>query len=806
MGEPARHSEGTRGARRGRRRGPSRRLGTAGPAPQPRAGRTAALLGGALALIGVTAAPPAVAASPDYPATVTITDVQQTPDGKLDVYGTVSNPGPTALKAPKIGLTLGRGSQPLQLRGDIAAMLSRTDPVYQDGSPLPAPVQQLSDLAPGGSAPFHLPTTLAELKPGQNGFYELAVDVEAGTAEDDSPHQVGIGRTTLSYYPTPGDDKPLQVATLWPLTHAPELVPQTVQDSDQPVLRDDTLATDLGPNGRLGRLLADGQDIPSLTWVIDPDLLDAVQAMTKPYRVQQPGHSGEPATESNTVPGTGTAVATDWLNKLRAAVVKPNDQVIALPYGDPDLASIAHVGGALPDPGTFLTTARTAGKLTVDGRLPVDSLDTVAWPYQGYLDPQTARTTQQLGATQVLVDSASLPDHLNYSPNAARPIGQNQTAVVADDTIAGLFRSDLKTPEAKTQARQRFLAETLAIQQQRASVQRTLLVMPPRDLTADTADVLKASLKAAGDGHWISPASYTAVATAAPDADADTGVAGPDAYPADLRGSELPADTFDRIGTTQQQEQLLLQILTNQERVSAPFAAALERATSTQWRGDKSAASGYLENAQNYLGHLHNAVRIPDKSKTITLAGDSGVLQVSVRNELQQGVTNLELRLTSGQSNRLMVTSRQPITLDPAQSTSARFQAQALGNGAVQMTARLYTTGPNGQPYGEPVTFTVNVTQVTSGVWWVVGAGTVLVLAAGLRIFLKRRKHGDEPPADPDAPLADPDGPATDSDDPAGAQVDPQAPGALGAPETPEAPEAPTDGEDRATDPAVAPS
>ncbi|MDH6143195.1 hypothetical protein P3T35_005224 [Kitasatospora sp. GP30] len=781
MGEPARHTEGSRGARRGRRR----RL---------RAGRTAALLGGALTLVGVAATPPAVAVSPDFPAAVTITDVQQTPDGKLDVYGTVSNPGPTALKAPKVGLTLGRGQQQLGTRSEIAAMLSRTDPVYQDGTLLPAPVQQLTDLAPGGSVPFHLPTTLGDLKLAGNGYYELAVDVEAGTADDGSSHQVGIGRTTLAYYPNPGDQKPLQVATLWPLTHAPELVPQTVQDTDQPVLRDDSLAADLGPNGRLGKLLADGQDIPSLTWVIDPDLLDAVQAMTKPYRVQQPGHSGESATESNTVPGTGTAVATDWLNKLRAAVVKPNDQVIALPYGDPDLASIAHNGGSLPDAGTFLSTARTAGKLKIDGPLPVDSLDTVAWPDQGYLDPQIVQTTQQLGATQVLVNSASLPDHLNYSPNAARPIGQNQTAVVADDTIASLFRYDLKTPDAKAQAQQRFLTETLAIQQQRLS-QRTLLVMPPRDLSASAADVLKASLKAASDGHWISQVPYTTVATAAPDPDAGTSVAGPDAYPADLRGGELPADTFGQIGQTQQQEQQLLQILTNRERVSAPFAAALESVTSTQWRGNQSAASDYLDNAQNYLERLHNAVSIPVKSKTITLAGDSGVLQVSVRNELQQGVTNLELRLSSGQPNRLKVTNLHPITLDPAQSTSARFQAQALGNGAVQMTAQLFTTGPDAQPYGPKVYFTVNVTQVTSGVWWVVGAGTVLVLAAGLRIFLKRRKRGEEPPEDPDAPLADPDGHGG-------------TPGRRlgeGAAADQQAPEAPADGDpDRASDPAVA--
>ncbi|GAA1966370.1 hypothetical protein [Kitasatospora viridis] len=758
MGEPARHTEGPRDAGHDRR-------------PVRRGRRATALLTGLLALAGVATVPgatPAPAASSDYPAGVTITSVVQNSaaaNGTVQVSGTLTNTGSSALKAPSVGLAVGRGAKALSFRGDIGSMLGRGDPSSQDGSQLGAPVKQLPDLAPGASTPFDLPAVqLGDLKlQGGNGVYELAVDVEAGTADDDSPHTVGISRTVLPYFPTPGDTQKVQTATLWPLTHAPELVPQTGQDNDEPVLRDDSLVTELGPNGRLGQLVKLGKEMPGLTWVVDPDLLDAALAMTKPYRVLAPGHhNGDPAQDGNTVAGTGTAVATEWLNQLRQAVAQPQNTVLALPYGDPDLASIAHNGGQLANLDSLLNTAKTAGGVTAEGRLSVDVHNDVAWPYQGYADPATIQVTQRLGATKVLLNGASVPDakSLPYTPDAARPLGNGQTALVADPTIASLFQDDLKSPDRQTQAEQRFLGETLGMVQQAPSNQRTLLVMPPRDLTADTAKVIKASLAAAQNGGWLNQVPFDTVANAPADPRAGTTVAGPDAYPGDLRGSELPAGVFDQLNQVQQNEDKLLRIVTKPLRVIGPFSSALERSLSTQWRGTVPAGVAYRANVQGYLDQLVDAVLIPKKSKTITLAGDSGVLQVSVRNGLQQPVTNLELRLTSAQPNRLKVTNRQSITLDPAQSTSARFQAQALGNGAVVVTAQLFTVGPDGaQPYSAQQQFTVQVTSVPSGVWWVVGAGALLVLAAGLRIFLQRRKRGDEPPEDPDAPLTDPEGP-----------------------------------------------
>ncbi|MFF7637153.1 DUF6049 family protein [Kitasatospora sp. NPDC008050] len=774
MGEPARHTEGPRRSGRG-----SRRL--------TRALRSTALVTGTLALLGATGVVPAVAAparpalagvSADFPVSVTISSVQPpvpTAGDSLQISGTITNSGSTPLKAAQVGLSLGRSTAPLKTRDAIGTMLARTDPAGADGKPLAAPVSPVGDLAPGASTAFHLPSVaISDLKldPSEGTtVYELAVEVQAGTNDDPTPHEVGIGRSVLPYFSSAKDiPEKTQVATVWPLTHAAELVTQTMDTDQSSVLRDDSLATDLAPNGRLGQLLTLGEQIPSLTWVIDPALLDAVAAMTKPYRVQLPGHSGEPARSDNTVAGTGTAVATHWLDELRRAVTQKGDEVVALPYGDPDLASIAHNGSGQSGLNTVLGKAQTAGQVTVGGRLLVDPVGDIAWPYQGALDPQTAQVAQQLGGSKVMVSSASVSDpQLPYTPNAARPLPNGQTALVADSTIASLFTGDLATPEARTAAEQRFLAETLAMTLQQPRTQRTLLVMPPRDLTAQSAQTLQDALLKSG--QWTIPVTLdTVAATPADPATADTTVQPADAYPADLRADELPATDLEQVAGVQTQMDLLLQILTNPGRVNSPFSAAMMSSVSTAWRTDRKAGDDYRTNVSKNLGQLVNAVSIPKKSNKITLAGNEGVLQVSVKNDLTQPVINLQLRLTSSQPYRVTVSKEQNISLSSAQSISARFYAKAQGNGVVQMTAQLWTVGPNPQKYGDEVKFSVEVSQVPNGVWWVVGAGVLLVLLAGLRFFLQRRKRKGEPDDDPDAPLANPDAP-----DGAGGALDPEA-------------------------------
>ncbi|MFD9125891.1 DUF6049 family protein, partial [Kitasatospora sp. NPDC059571] len=729
-----------------------------------RAGRAARCLAAALAggTVLLSAAAPALAAAPgrtglvtasgDYPAAVEISSVTPVAgdNAQVTVVGKVTNRGSGTLRAAHVAIRSPRG---LDTRSDINLVAGRTSPTSQDGIDLPKTKTQLGDIGPGKSLDYTIRTSVGDLGLKDGGVYELAVDVR----DEDQDHALGIARTYLPYN-VQQSGKQTQIATLWPITHAPELVAQTMPGDDQtPVLRDDSLASDLSPEGRLGRLVALGRGLPNLTWVIDPDLLDTVYAMTKPYRVQKPGTGGESANEDNTVAGTGSSAATEWLAALRTAVGAAGAQVVALPYADPDLASIAHNGAALPGMEGALGKAATAGKVTAEGRLSVDVTGGVAWPYQGRLDQQTAAVARTTGAGLVLVDGASLPDprSLAYTPNAARPIGNGQTAVVADSTLSSLFQGDLATDQAQSLAEQRFLAETMTISRQRPDDQRSLLVMPPRTMTAGTAEALAAAIGAASaQGGWVAPTRLDAVAGAPADPRADDSVSGD--YPGELRGSELSATALSAVMGVQNGLDQLLMILTQPQRVRGPFSAAMVRSMSTQWRDQADPGAAYRDGVQSYLANLTSAVRVPAKS-VITLPGDNATLLISVKNGLNQAVGNLQLRVTSAQVNRLNVGQAEAVVLDTATSRTFRFPAKAQVNGPVQVTAQLWTTGPNAQPYGKPIAFTVEVTSVASGVTYVIGGGVVLMVLAGVRFSLQRKKRSaaGEVDLDPERLLAD---------------------------------------------------
>lgn len=87
--------------------------------------------------------------------------------------------------------------------------------------------------------------------------------------------------------------------------------------------RNDELAQELIPTGALGKIVYTPR-VNKKVWVIDAALIDEIVAMTGDYKVV----SG--------VQPTGTETAIAWLAQLR--LVTQEQEVIALPYGNPDVA------------------------------------------------------------------------------------------------------------------------------------------------------------------------------------------------------------------------------------------------------------------------------------------------------------------------------------------------------------------------------------------------------------------------------------------------------------------------------------
>ncbi|MET9359960.1 DUF6049 family protein [Streptomyces sp. NPDC006632] len=746
--------------------------------------RTAALLVGAPLLAGLlsaTAVSPAHAAGePAAGQGVQVSLDSMTPQAPvksdtLTISGTVTNTGKQAVTGAHVGLRVGS-----KLSGRSAIDETAGHKGYVPGVDAAelgdGPTAKFARLDAGISQDFTLSVPVSKLGLGEDGVYPLGVSVSGQTSGRQVERVLGIQRTFLPWQPEATEGKKSQLTFLWPLISSTHLTAQTGSDAQQtPVFADDSLARDIGPGGRLNQMVSLGKQLP-VTWVIDPDLLATVDAMTRNYKIK---------VGDNLVNGTGQDVAKAWLSALEAAV--QGEKVVALPFADPDLASLAHHGRDVPGSLGHLQSATEVAQKTIDTILHVTPSVDYAWPVDGAVDPSIVDVATSAGAHNVIARSDSLRDSLPYAPTAVRPIGGGAGAIVADAGLSTAFQGDLSMADTSTLSVQDFLAQTLAITQQDPDKQRSIVVAPQRMPSVSQAQTMAAALHALDSQRWTQPLDLSAAATAKPDPGATTRVPGASAYPDALRRQELPADAFQDMKDTQGTLERFKVILAAPDRVVTPFGNAINREMSASWRGDADNAQKYRSGVQLYLDGLANQVHLIQKS-TATMSGRSATIAVTVQNKLVQGVGHLVLRIQPKSPTRLQLgedgaaIGEQPVKVDGDRSQSVKFTAIANANGPVPVTARLYTE--DGTPYGDPMEFTVQVSEITPTVMLVIAGGVLLLVLAGIRMYTHRKRstareepEGDDGPGTPngsaDADPGQPSDPTPDTGPESGASPGP---------------------------------
>ncbi|WP_017240406.1 DUF6049 family protein [Streptomyces sp. SS] len=711
-----------------------------GPSPARRwLRRTITVAFGAPLLAGLLQAPavasPAIAAEEGTGSrTVDVSLDTLTPNTPVEgdtvtVTGTVTNRGKKTVTDATVDLRVGPR---MTSRSEIEQVTGRTGYRY-DSDPAvleDAPTVRIPRLGAGLSADFSLSVPVSDLGLDEAGVYQLGVSLTGDTSDQGSDRVLGIERTFLPYQPE-ATKKKTQLTYLWPLISSSHVSAETATDDQQtPVFEDDALAAELRPGGRLDQLVALGKDLP-VTWVLDPDLLATVDAMANGYRVKD---------GTLHVPGKNKDVAEQWLNALEKAV--QGREVVALPFADPDLASLAHHGKDVPGSLGHLQSATDLAGTTVETVLHLRPSTDFAWPVEGAVDPSIVAVATSAGADKVIARSDSVRDDLSYTPTAARPLGNGSTtAVVSDAVLSTTFDGDMVRAESSTLAVQEFLAQSLAITLEQPEDQRSVVVAPQRTPTVAQAQSMAEALQGLSAKRWSQPLGLVAAAAAKPDPDASTAVPSTSRYPKKLRARELPVQAFRDMKTTRDELDDFKIVLEQPERVVAPFGNAINREMSVSWRGQVRAALVYRSNVLEYLQGLTKSVQLVDKSD-LTLSGRSATIPVTVQNKLLQGVDHLVLRLTSGNKNRLEVNgegfAELPVKINGGHSQSVKFTASANVNGQVPMTAQLYTE--DGTPYGQPMTFNVKVSEMTPTVMLVIAGGVLLLVLAGVRMYTQRKR------------------------------------------------------------------
>ncbi|MGW8989289.1 DUF6049 family protein [Streptomyces zhihengii] len=706
--------------------------------------RTASVVAGLPLVAGLLWGPGAPAASAAEEATgsrtvdVSLNTVTPASPGEKDtirVTGTVINRGKQPISDAHVDLRVGQqltGRAAIDRAAERQAEGRAFDPIL-DGSRIDDKYAvEIPRLAAGVSHDFSLSVPAGELDLDENGgVYQLGVSLSGQTPALGFDQVLGIERTFLPWQPE-ATEKRTQLTYLWPLISTTHLTSETGSDEQQtPVFEDESLVAELSPGGRLEQMVSLGSQLP-VTWVVDPDLLATVDAMAEGYVVRQ-GDTTVPGSEKN------QKIAQTWLNDLGKAV--QGRTIVALPFADPDLASLAHRGKAVSGSLSHLRPATEVARTTVESTLLTTPSVDFAWPVDGAVDAAIVDVATSAGADNVIARSDSIGDDLAYTPTAARPIGGGTTAVVADSRLSRAFQGDMTRSDDSALAVQTFLAQTLALTLQDPEKQRSIVVAPQRMPTATQAQSMARALKALDGKRWTQPLDLTAAAEAKPDADANTRVPRSSEYPSKLRKQEMSVEAFREISGTQKNLDMFEGILTQADRVSTPFGRAIDRQLSTSWRGNPQGAQQYRGGVQTNLKNLTEEVQLIQKSD-VTLSGRSAMIPVTVQNQLVQGVDDLVLRLTSQSPTRLGLDDKaiaeQPVRVGGGHSQTVKFPAVANANGQVQMTAQLFTK--DGTPYGDSMAFTVKVSEITPQVMLVIAGGVLLLVLAGIRMYTQRRR------------------------------------------------------------------
>ncbi|MEV7724698.1 DUF6049 family protein [Streptomyces sp. NPDC101733] len=676
-------------------------------------------------------APPAQAA--ETPVDVQLNELAPSAPVKSDtltVSGTVINNGRETIKNAHVGLRVG------PMVGDRSAIDEVADrkgfrPGVDPGEIDSAFAVNIDSLPSKVGKQFTIKVPVNKLDLGADGVYQLGVSLSGSTDSRPSEQVLGIQRTFLPWQPDAAA-KRSSLTYVWPLISTTRVSAETGSDELQtPVFLDDSLADELRPGGRLERMVSLGKDLP-VTWVIDPDLLTTVDAMTKGYRVRGTDPAGKP------VQGRNKAVAEQWLNSLESAV--QGKKVVALPFADPDIASLAHRGKDVSGTLGQLRPATDKAKKAVETVLHITPSTDFSWPVDGAIDPSIVNVATSAGAHNVLTRSDSLQENgsLGYTPTAARPIGAGTTAVVADAELSTAFEGDMVNAGNSTLAVQRFLAHSLALNQQNSEEPRSYVVTPQRRPSASQAESMAIALRGLQAARWTQPSDLEQAAGAKPDPGAATQVPGAGQYPEALSKQELPVSAFEQIRTTQNTLDHFKVILSAPDRVEIPFGNTTNREMSTTWRGRPEEAQSYRDQVQQYLLGLTGKIKVIPKSDA-TLSGHSATIPVSVQNGLVQDVHNLVLRVKSANPTRLMFDkAEQEVTVQGGHSQTVKFTANATASGPVEVTARLFTK--DGVPYGKEQKFTVEATEITPTVMLVIAGGVLLLVLAGIKMYASRKR------------------------------------------------------------------
>jgi hypothetical protein len=362
----------------------------------------------------------------------------------------------------------------------------------------------------------------------------------------------------------------------------------------------------------------------------------------------------------------------------------------------------------------------------------------LAWPQDGQLDVRTQDLLTGAGVQGIVVAESALPlqQSLNYTPTAPYSLQSGAlgvTALVADGELARLV-ADGPGEQGRRLAVQRFLAETALITLERPNDGRSVVVTPPRTWDPDPAYAGQL-LSFTAAVPWLS-ATTLSQTLHEPVSSAPRSL-----QPAAISGALGPA----YVGTVAAARRLLARyrsILTVPGDLPGLLDDALLRAESARWRDDPGGGGRLVTAVTAALRAEFGKLQVATGG-TVTLAGSSGKIPITIINDLDQPVL-IRIRLNTGgrltlDENCYRACTPQPIA--PGRAT-LNFNGSAKAAGAFPISVELLPPAPDNTPLVPPATLRVRSKNLGALALVITIGAFVMLLGASANRLLKRRRAG----------------------------------------------------------------
>ena len=608
------------------------------------------------------------------------------------------------------------GASPIESEDELAeaAELDPGEPVG-DRITTPGTFDTVTSLEPGASAQFSIEVSRSQLGVSQPGVYWFGVHA---LGQSDGPRDTvadGRARTFLPLVPRGGES--VETALVIPIRHEVRFTPNgRVADPRR-------WARTLDTGGSLRSLVDFGAAAGSrpVNWLVDPAVPDAVRDLvagnpprpvdasvataSEGTRPASPSADGSDPTGSPDdpleIPGDAPQNAASepgsaWLERLREAL--GGDQVLALPYGDLDVAASAE-----HDPAMYAQARRRPGAVLDAWNLR--TTPAVASP-SGFLPAQALGLVDRRSRILVTDEMFGLP-----APAVARVAGHRLRVTSSGAAGGGPGPDD---PFGTIAVRQQILSE--AALRLLGTGGRPLVVVLPTGWNPSSVTGFFPGL----DVPWLELSSVDSVAGGpAEQLEGDQLD-----YPESQVDRELDAANFASADDLIRTGQTLDEVLVRGDDVSDDVLSEALNGLSYSSREHPDASRAEADRSRSRIDRQLASIRV-DAPPAVTLSSTTGRFSATVANNLDHPV---RVRVETRADAPLTISDTEVLEIAAGGRSSFLLEAATTQLGVHNV--RLVVTAEDGTPLGSTAELPVRSAQVSQVIWLILGTGVALLFGA----------------------------------------------------------------------------